>query len=66
VSRTVLAERFVMPTGIPPIQYLTKWRLALAYSSGISDKLAEVLAAARDKWEASGHAKYGFRAQSLR
>lgn len=30
VSRTVLAERFVMLTGIPPIQYLTQWRLALA------------------------------------
>ncbi len=30
VSRTVLAERFVMLTGVPPIQYLTQWRLALA------------------------------------
>lgn len=30
VSRTVLAERFVVLTGIPPIQYLTQWRLALA------------------------------------
>lgn len=30
VSRTVLADRFVMLTGIPPIQYLTQWRLALA------------------------------------
>jgi AraC-like DNA-binding protein len=30
VSRTVLAERFVALTGIPPMQYLTEWRMALA------------------------------------
>lgn len=29
-SRTVLAERFVALVGIPPMQYLTQWRLALA------------------------------------
>ncbi len=29
-SRTVLAERFVALTGIPPMQYLTQWRIALA------------------------------------
>ena len=29
-SRTVLAERFVALTGIPPMQYLTQWRVALA------------------------------------
>ncbi|MDW5442731.1 helix-turn-helix transcriptional regulator [Polaromonas sp. SM01] len=30
VSRTVLAERFALLMGIPPMQYLTHWRLALA------------------------------------
>ena len=30
VSRTVLAERFVTLIGIPPMQYLTQWRMALA------------------------------------
>jgi AraC-like DNA-binding protein len=29
-SRTVLAERFVALTGMPPMQYLTQWRVALA------------------------------------
>jgi AraC-like DNA-binding protein len=29
-SRTVLAERFVALTGIPPMQYLTQWRVSLA------------------------------------
>jgi AraC-like DNA-binding protein len=28
-SRTVLAERFVALTGIPPMQYLTQWRISL-------------------------------------
>jgi AraC-like DNA-binding protein len=30
VSRTVLAERFVALVGVPPMQYLTQWRMALA------------------------------------
>jgi AraC-like DNA-binding protein len=30
VSRTVLAERFVALVGMPPMQYLTHWRIALA------------------------------------
>jgi AraC-like DNA-binding protein len=30
VSRTVLADRFVALAGVPPMQYLTEWRLALA------------------------------------
>ncbi|MDH4062899.1 MAG: AraC family transcriptional regulator [Acidobacteriota bacterium] len=29
-SRTVLAERFTRVVGVPPIQYLTQWRLQLA------------------------------------
>ena len=29
-SRTVLAERFAALIGIPPMQYLTQWRMALA------------------------------------
>lgn len=31
-SRTVLAERFSQLLGVPPIQYLTQWRLQLAAS----------------------------------
>jgi AraC-like DNA-binding protein len=30
LSRTVLAERFMHYLGLPPIQYLTRWRLSLA------------------------------------
>ena len=30
VSRTVLAERFAELVGIPPIQYLAKWRMQIA------------------------------------
>jgi len=30
VSRTVLAERFVALVGVPPMQYLTQWRITLA------------------------------------
>jgi AraC-like DNA-binding protein len=29
-SRTVLAERFGSMVGIPPMQYLTRWRVVLA------------------------------------
>ncbi|MEJ7813204.1 MAG: AraC family transcriptional regulator [Gemmatimonadaceae bacterium] len=29
-SRTVLAERFSQLVGVPPMQYLTQWRLQLA------------------------------------
>lgn len=32
VSRTVLAERFTALVGVPPIQYLKRWRAALAAS----------------------------------
>ena len=43
-SRTVLTERFVQLVGIPPIQYLTQWRLQLAakeLASG-SEKVATI------------------------
>ena len=30
LSRSALAERFVLMIGEPPMQYLTRWRLALA------------------------------------
>jgi AraC-like DNA-binding protein len=30
ISRTVLAERFAALVGMPPMQYLTQWRMALA------------------------------------
>ena len=44
VSRSVLAERFTHLVGIPPMQYLAKWRMQLASSllSGTTQSLAEI------------------------
>ncbi len=44
VSRSVLAERFAVLVGVPPIQYLAKWRMQLAASLLRSTKstLAEI------------------------
>ena len=44
-SRTVLVERFARLVGMPPMQYLTQWRLQLA---------AEQLAAVRPRWRRWG------------
>jgi len=43
-SRSILAERFTHFLGQPPIQYLTKWRLALAASQlrSIGSSLARI------------------------
>ena len=43
-SRTVLAERFTQVVGIPPMQYLTQWRLQLAASllAGSTEKVAAI------------------------
>ena len=41
VSRSVLAERFTQLVGIPPIQYLAKWRMQIA-SERLSDSDANV------------------------
>jgi AraC-like DNA-binding protein len=43
-SRTVLAERFSHVVGVPPMQYLTQWRLQLAAEklSGGSAKVATI------------------------
>ena len=43
-SRTVLAERFAQLVGVPPMQYLTQWRLQLAAEqlAGGSAKVAAV------------------------
>ena len=45
-SRTVVAERFVRLVGIPPMQYLTQWRLQLAANelAGGSEKVAAIAA----------------------
>ena len=44
VSRSVLAERFAHLVGVPPMQYLAKWRIQLAASllRGSKASLAEV------------------------
>jgi AraC-like DNA-binding protein len=44
VSRSVLAERFALLVGVPPIQYLAQWRIQLAASLLRSGKasLAEI------------------------
>lgn len=46
VSRSVLAERFVHFVGIPPMQYLAKWRIQLAAERlrTSTDSLAEIAA----------------------
>lgn len=46
LSRSALAERFTDLIGEPPMQYLTRWRLALAAQSlqGGSDSIANVAA----------------------
>jgi AraC-like DNA-binding protein len=40
VSRTVLAERFTAMIGVPPMQYLTQWRVALAAHQLCSGRLS--------------------------
>ena len=44
VSRSLLAERFAHLVGVPPIQYLTQWRIQLAASllRSTSESLAEI------------------------
>lgn len=44
MSRSVLAERFAHFVGVPPMQYLTQWRMQLAASllAGTSQSLAEI------------------------
>lgn len=46
-SRSVLAERFADIVGIPPMQYLSKWRMQIAAEllSGGSTSLSEIAAA---------------------
>ncbi len=44
MSRSMFAERFVQFVGVPPMQYLTQWRMQLAASllSGSTASLAEI------------------------
>jgi AraC-like DNA-binding protein len=44
MSRSVLAERFTHFVGVPPMQYLTQWRMQLAASllSSTTSSLAEI------------------------
>jgi AraC-like DNA-binding protein len=53
-SRTVLAERFSQLVGVPPMQYLTQWRLQLA---------AEQLVRGSDKVSAIG-ARVGYESEA--
>ena len=55
VSRSVLAERFTDIVGIPPMQYLAKWRMQIASGmlSGGSANLATVAAETGYKSEAA-------------
>jgi AraC-like DNA-binding protein len=54
-SRSVLAERFSAIVGLPPMQYLTKWRLQLAAEllAGGSTKIASVATAVGYESEAA-------------
>jgi len=71
-SRTVLSERFAQTVGLPPMQYLTEWRLQLAAEqlAGGSKKVAAVAAEGGYESEAAfsrafkrrtGHAPAGWR-----
>jgi AraC-like DNA-binding protein len=50
-SRTVLAERFVALTGIPPMQYLTQWRISLGAHMLRSGRLSLVRVAEQVGYE---------------
>jgi len=47
LSRSVLAERFAHFVGLPPMQYLTQWRMQLA-ARLLADGVAKVAAVGRD------------------
>jgi AraC-like DNA-binding protein len=46
-SRTILAERFAALVGVPPMQYLTQWRMQLA-ATRLRDTAAKVATVAGD------------------
>jgi AraC-like DNA-binding protein len=46
MSRSVLAERFTSLVGLPPLQYLTSWRMQLA-ARQLSDSPAKIAAIGR-------------------
>jgi AraC-like DNA-binding protein len=52
VSRSVLAERFMHLVGYPPMQYLTRWRMALA-ARLLADGAAKVAAVSQEVGYAS-------------
>ena len=45
-SRSVLAERFAQYVGLPPMQYLTQWRMQLAARLLVESETAKVAAIA--------------------
>lgn len=47
LSRSVLAERFTAMVGVPPMQYLTRWRIALG-ASRLRQSSASILEIATD------------------
>ena len=47
MSRSVLAERFAHFVGLPPMQYLTQWRMQVA-ARLLADGSAKVSAVGRD------------------
>ena len=51
LSRSALADRFVALVGEPPMQYLTRWRLALAAQRLRSDREAIARVAERSGYE---------------
>ena len=60
-SRTVLAERFALLMGIPPMQYLTHWRLALAAHALRSGSLSLIRIAEQVGYESEAAFSRAFR-----
>lgn len=63
VSRSVLAEKFVQAVGMPPMQYLKKWRLATAARILSSERISVLRAAGAVGYESEASFSRAFKAQ---
>lgn len=63
VSRAVLAERLVAVVGMPPMHYLTQWRMALAAHHLLSGNLSQIRIAEAIGYESEAAFSRAFRRQ---